>query len=235
VSEAAVVDWSARRPRRARRRGVVLAPANRTPSLAILCSPARGQAAAGALALALARTLGGSCALAGVVGADAAVSFGALPAARRAAALLNDRGLSAVACGRLAWLVDRRSTHAAEDDAAERAAALSAELGRASAAVGAPSAIALPFARTAPLDRVLAWHDAIVVVQEPSVSPAVRDGARTSLALLGRPVVEMTPPARLAAALAVAGVRTPAEAVAAIEQLGHGPGFDDAGERGPDA
>lgn len=121
------------------------------------------------------------------------------------------------------WLADRRGPLPADDREAH-AAAVSAELARAAAAAGLPTAVSLPFARTAALDRVLAWHDAIVVVREPDASDAVIERALASLAALGCPVSVMAPPPRLAAALAVGGVRAPAEAVHAVAALGLGKG-----------
>lgn len=108
----------------------------------------------------------------------------------------------------------------AAEDVATRAAALSAELGRSVAAVGGAGAIAIPFARTCALDRVLAWHDALVVVHEAEASTRVLERALTSLAALDRPVTAMAPPRRLAAMLAVAGLRAPVEATHAIGELG---------------
>jgi hypothetical protein len=96
---------------------------------------------------------------------------------------------------------------------------MSAELGRSAAFAGAPAANALPFARVAALDRVLAWHDAIVVVREPDAAAVVIERALVSLARLGRPVAAMAPPPRLTGALATAGVVAPAEAVRAVAEL----------------
>jgi len=144
-----------------------------------------------------------------------------MPSAHRTAAGLRERGLPAVAGGRLVRLADRRGP-LAEDDFAVRAAAMSAELGRSAAAVRAPAAVAFPFARTPALDRVLAWHDAIVVVREPDASATVIERALESLAQLGRPVAAMTPPARLPGALAASGLRAPSEALTAVVQLALG-------------
>lgn len=191
------------------------------PLVAVLCQPARGRAAASGVALALAGALGEPCALAAAAGVAAAGSLAGAPTARRAAARVRDRGLPAAATGRLAWLADRRGRDVVGDDAAS-AAALSAELGRAAAAAGAPAAVALPIARTAALDRVLAWHDAIVVVRDPGMSDAVLERGLASLAMLGRPVAAMAPPTRLTAALAAVGLRAPAEAAVAVAQLGLG-------------
>lgn len=193
------------------------------PLVAVLCTPARARVAACGIALALARALGAACGLAGAAGGVETAPLGALPAARRAAVRMRERGLPATASGRLVWLADDRGPLSADDRAA-RAAATSAELARAAAAAGLPGAVALPFARTAALDRALAWHDAIVVVREPDASDAVIERALASLAALGRPVAAMASPPRLAAALAVGGVRALAEAVHAVAALGLGEG-----------
>ncbi len=158
-----------------------------------------------------------------MVGGGETTPLGALPAARRAAARIRERGLPAMASGRLVWLADGRGS-VPVDDRAARAAATSAELARAAGAAGLPAAVALPFARTAPLDRVIAWHDAILVVRELDASDAVIERALASLAALGRPVAAMAPPSRFAAALAASGVRAPAEAVHVVAALGLGEG-----------
>ncbi len=196
----------------------------RQPLVAVLCTPERSRVSASGIALALARGLRAPCGLAGAVGGGQIVSTGALPAAHRAAVRMRERGLPATASGRLVWLADGRGPLPADDRAA-RAAATSAELARAAAAAGMPAAVALPFARTAALDRVLAWHDAILVVREPDASEAVIERALASLAALGRPVAAMAPPTRVAAALAAGGVRAPAEAVHAVAALGLGEGW----------
>jgi len=143
---------------------------------------------------------------------------------------VRDRGLPAAASGRLVWLADRRGGLVADDTAA-RAAVMSAELGRAAAFAGIPAAIALPFPRTPALDRVLAWHDAVVVVREPDAPAAVIERALTSLAELSRPVATMAPPPRLSGTLAAWGVVAPAEAMRAVAELelgGARPGRPDA-------
>jgi len=193
------------------------------PLVAVLCTSARAHAAAAAIALALARTTGAGCGLAAAVGLGGGVSIGALPAACRAADRLRERGLPATASGRLVWLADRRAPLAGKD-AAACAAAASVELARAAAEAGAPGALALPLVRTDALDRVLAWHDALVVVPEPAAAGALAERALASLAALGRPLGLVVPPARTAAALAVAGVRAPAEALHATAALGLGAG-----------
>jgi hypothetical protein len=230
VSEALAQTWRlpglVRRAVAVRGAGAPLPP----PLVAFLCTAPRGRVAASAIARALARAFGCSYALAGAVGADPSGSIGGVPSARRAARGVRDRGLSAAASGRLVWLPDRRGA-LVTDDVAGRAAVLSAELGRAAAYVGAPAAIALPLARTEALDRVLAWHDAVVVVREPDAPAAVIERALISLAALGRPVATMAPPLRLSGTLAVGGVVAPAEAMRAVVELDLGgvrPGPPDA-------
>ncbi len=229
MSAAAVPGWSVGGRRegaaaRARRPGRPAALAGPVPLVAVLCAPERGRAAASGVALALARASGGLCALAGAVGGGTgSQALGGSPSARRAAAALRERGLHGAASGRLVWLSDGRAA-APPGDVAGWAAALSAELGRASSAVGAPGAVALPFARSAALDRVLGWYDGFVVVPEPGSSAAVRERVLASLAELRRPVAVMAPPGRIPAALAARGLRVPAEAVDAVAQLGLGGG-----------
>lgn len=193
------------------------------PLVAILCTAPRARTAASAVALALARATGRPCALAGAVGADAGLVLGGLPAAQRTSAALRRRALAASATGRLAWLADRRGALLVDaDDMPARCAALSAELGRSAGATGLPAAVAFPVARTAALDRVLAWHDAIVVVREPEAPATLVEHALTSLTALGRPVAAMGLPARLAASLAAAGLAVPAEATAVVRELARG-------------
>jgi hypothetical protein len=188
------------------------------PLVAVLCAEPRAHVAAAGVALALARLSHGPCALAGAVGAPEAAAMLAAPGARRAAAALQRRGLPASASGRLVWLADRRGALAL-DDAVSRCAAAGAELGRSATTLGAPAAIAYPIARTDALDRVLAWHDAIVVVREPDAPAAMIERALASLARLGRPAGAMAPPSRMSGALAVAGLAVPAEAAAVVAEL----------------
>jgi guanyl-specific ribonuclease Sa len=232
VSTAHALAWQI--PGAAReRRSAALAGAggpSAPPLVAILCAAPRAHAAAAGVALALARLTGRPCALAGAVAADARTALPAMPTARRTAAALQRRELPASASGRLVWLADRRGPLQA-DDVPSRCAALSAELGRSAAALGAPAAVAFPFVRTDALDRVLAWHDAIVLVREPDAPDAVIEHALASLARLGRPAAAMTPPSRLSGALALAGVALPSEAADAVGELTRG-GFgrrDDGG------
>ncbi len=212
--------WLPRVERRVATAGGVGAPLV-APLVAVLCAAPRGRVAAAGVALALARATRCTCALVGVVGEVTTGSIAGAPSARRATHAVRERGLPAVASGRLVWLADRRG-ELVVDDIVARAAAMSAELGRSATIVGAPAAIALPFARTAALDRVLGWHDAIVVVREPDAAAAVIERAMGSLAELGRPVAAMAPPRRLAGALAAGGVAAPAEAVHAVAALGLG-------------
>ena len=219
MSDAVARGWTLHGVTGVRRSRAAQGSVVAVPLVAVLCRPPRERAAAAGIALALSRAMGASCALASVAGSGPAQSLGASPAARRAAAALSAWNLPGVACGRLVWLPDRREVGAA-GDVAVGAAALSAELGRAAAAAGAPGAVALPYVRTAALDRVLAWHDAIVVVREPDTSEPILQRVLSSLAALGRPVAEMTPPPRLAATLALAGLRVPSEAAGAVARLG---------------
>jgi hypothetical protein len=202
-----------------------------TPLVAVLCAESRARVAAAGIALALARTTGRRCALAGVAGAEAGAAVAGLPAARRESLALRRHGLPASASGRLVWLTDRRGSLQA-NDVPSRCAALSAELGRSAAALGLPAAVAFPCVRTDALDRVLAWHDAIVLGPEPDVPAAMIEQAIASLARLDRPVGVMMPPSRTAGLLAVVGLAAPAEAMAALAALSQ-TGFDP--RRGHDA
>lgn len=198
------------------------------PSVAVLCAPRRGPAVSSAIALALARACGRPSAFATAVGATAAPGASLTPASLRAAARLRRDGHVARARGRLVWLADRRGDAATPDDpavdvdVAGATAALSVELRRAAASAGAAAALAIPFVRCDGLDRVLAWHDGIVVVREPGTAVVLTDLVLASLARLGRPVVAVEAPRRLAAAAATTGSHTPAFAVAAVAQLGFG-------------
>jgi hypothetical protein len=204
------------------------------PTVAVLCAAPHGRIAASAVALALARVLGGRCALAAMAGADGSSPHAgvAMPAARRAAQRLRERDARARASGRLVWLADRRIGELGVEgpDASAAVAAASAELGRAAMAAGAPAALAIPLARVGALDRVLGWHDGIVVVPEPNLPRPVLERALASLALLGRPVACMAPPSRLEAGAAVLGLHAPASALTAVERLALGGG--DRSERG---
>jgi hypothetical protein len=220
MSETFARAWLPGVERRAAAANGIGAPSS-APLVAILCAAPRGRAAAAAIALALARVTRRRCALASVVGEAVPGSMGGAPTARRAARGVRERGLPAVASGRLVWLPDHRGAVSA-DDVAGHAAAMSAELGRAAAFVGAPAAIAMPFARTAALDRVLAWHDALVVVRDPDAAGAVIEHALESLAELGRPVTSIATLPWLPRALAAAGAVAPVEAVRAVVELGLG-------------
>ncbi|MCW2954238.1 MAG: hypothetical protein JWQ48_3408, partial [Conexibacter sp.] len=163
--------------------------------------------------------------LAGAAGAGriAPAAVTVAPAARRAAARLRERGHEASARGRLVWVADRRAAHARgsrDEDPAGSAGAACAELARAAASVGAPSVLALPLRRCAALDRVLAWHDGIVVVREPDATDGLTGLVTTSLAALGLPVALVDAPGRVAAAVAMLGLTAPPFAVAAVAELG---------------
>ena len=188
------------------------------PLVAVLCTESRARAATAAVALSLAQVAGRRCALAGAVGASAGAALGAMPAARRQAAALQRRGLPAHASGRLVWLADRRGP-LAENDLPPRCAALSAELGRSAGGLAVPAAVAFPCVRSEALDRVLAWHDAIVVVREPGALDGVIEHALASLARLGRPVGVVDVPSRMPGALAAAGFVAPAEVTRAVGEL----------------
>lgn len=194
------------------------------PTIVVLCASGHSRAAAAAFGMATACVLGAPCAIVAAIGVVAATpSLGVrTPAAGRAAAALRARGHSASASGRLVWVPDRRAESpgwAAGSDPAGAAAAASADLGRAVAATGAPGVLAIPLVRTDTLDRVIAWHDGVVVICEPDATAAVADRIAESLATLGRPVACVSPPSRYAAALAELGLRAPASAVQAAEQL----------------
>ena len=212
-------------------RSAAAAPLVRQPQLAVLCSPARAHAAAASVALALAETRRTPCSLACAIGCAAVSSASLTPGARRAAARLRRRGESAAAVGRLVWLVADAPDVGADPDAgvaadADRpagarpdAAGASLALGRAARAVTAPAVLAIPFARTAAIDRVLAAHDAIVVVREADVPARLSELVLASLGELGRPVVAMDAPSLLAARMATAGLRAPATAADAVARL----------------
>lgn len=87
------------------------------------------------------------------------------------------------------------------------------------AATGAPGVLAIPLVRTDALDRVIAWHDGVVVICEPDATAAVAGRVAASLAALGRPIACAAPPSRRTAALAELGLRAPVVAVQAAEQL----------------
>jgi hypothetical protein len=193
-------------------------------SVAVLCAAPRARLAVAGIALALARAGGAPCALVGALDGRQIVPRAGSPPARRAAAAVLACGRDAAACGRLVWVADRPGATAAESGVA-RAAALAAALGRATVLSGMPSAVAIPLARTDALDRVLAWHDALVVVRESAMPEAAFERSLASLAGLGRPLAAMTLPPRLASGLAAAGAVAPAAAVEAVAQLR----FDDAG------
>jgi hypothetical protein len=219
VSEAIARAGTLRIARRTLAAGAANAggPRPSMPLVAVLGSCRHAAVGACAMALALTRACGAASALAGAVGVlHRQPHLGGLPAARGSAARLRARGLPAVAVGRLVWV----ALEDACDDETGLAAAMAATLGRAAAAVRAPAALALPLARTEALDRVLAWHDAFVVVREPDMPDVLVESALASLARLGRPVATMPVLSRVDAALAAGGLRAPAEAIRAGELLG---------------
>ncbi len=191
------------------------------PTIVVLCAPSRGRGAAAAVGLAIARVLGAPCAVAAVVGgADVTPSVGLrTPATGHAATVLRARGNAARTSGRLVWLPDRRPEETVAADPAGAAAAASAELGRAVAATGLPGVLAIPLMRSDALDRVIAWHDGIVVVREPDATALVADRVAESLAALGRPLVGASPLSRQAAVLAELGLRAPLAMVQAVQRL----------------
>ena len=195
------------------------------PTIAVLCAAPRGPVAVAAVSLALAHLLGRPYALEATVGtaSPGAHAGAAVPSAQRAARRLRERGMDASASGRLVWLADRRCGELGIEgrDAPGAVAAANAELGRAAMIADAPAAIAIPLARVDALDRVLGWHDGIVVVPEPGLTAPMREHVLASLALLGRPVACMAPPPRLAGTAALLGLRAPACALDAVSQLVH--------------
>ncbi len=198
------------------------------PSVVVLGTPAHGRVVAAGIAVALARALGIPAGLAGAIGAGpiTPAALAVAPAARRAAARLRRQGHDASARGRLVWLADRRAAtglRAFADDPVGTAGASCAELARAAAAIRAPSALALPSPRSEGLDRVLAWHDGIVVVREPDATEGLTDLVLASVAALGPPVACVEAPSRVAGTVALLGVVPPAFAVRAVEQLGIAP------------
>jgi hypothetical protein len=208
-----------------RARSAAIGPPDAPPVVAVLCDARVARAAAAAVALALARRDRRPLALAAAVAADGAWpgAVAAVPAAHRAVARLRERGQRATASGRLVWLGERGPawTPAAGDPPGVTAAA-SAALGRAASAVRAPGALAIPLARTAALDRVLRWHDGIVIVRERDADDALLDCVRRSVAALGRPLAEMPCPARLPATAAALGIAAPVVALRAVAELGLG-------------
>jgi len=197
------------------------------PLVAVLCTAPHARVAAAGVALALARAAGRPCALAGALGVGPGGALSGLPAARRAAVTARRRELPASASGRLVWIADRRGPLCDEDDLPGRAAAFGAELGCAAAAANVPAAIAYPVTRTTALDRVLAWHDAVVVVRDAEAVTGLLAQALESVAVLGRPVAELELPRRLPGLLAHAGVAFPPEAAAAVALLVGGVGRRD--------
>ncbi|HST43003.1 MAG TPA: hypothetical protein VLK58_25990 [Conexibacter sp.] len=201
-------------------RAIVAQPPIALPSVAVLSNGTGGAAVAAAISLALADHCGRPCALVATVGPAPPGVVALSPAAARAAARLRRSGQAARARGRLIWLAGELPQDGDEDDPTAAAAGLSARVARAAAAIGAPSALALPLARSAALDRILAWHDGVVVVQEPGASAAIAELVLDSLAALGRPVTAVVAPSRVVAQVVTLGLHTPGFAAAAVERLG---------------
>lgn len=201
---------------------------NAAPTVAVLCDPAHGAATASAVALALADACGSRCAVAAAVGHGAVAGLPAGPGVRRATAELTARGYDAIAVGRLVWLADLRVTRRHDDDAAAlrddpvaAVAAAALEVAGAARALSVPAALAIPLARSEALDRVLGWHDAIVVVEDGrTTTPELAGLIAASLAQLGRPVAAMGLASRLRARMTAAGVGRPAAAIRAVAELG---------------
>lgn len=191
---------------------------DRPPVVAVLCRERFARPAAAVVGLALAHASGEPCAL--VAHRGGAASGIALPAARRAAAELGRHGYDASAAGRLVWLASRAARLADHDDDVGGRAAASVELARASALARLPAAIAICAVRSAPLDRVLAWHDAIVAIREPGSTDAVVERVTASLAELGRPVLVADVPSRRASSLATHGLAAPRSTLDALARLG---------------
>lgn len=179
------------------------------PAAALLCAPRDALPAGAALALALARESGSSCALVCLWRAPLDVvawRAPALRASRRLVASLAAHGFDAQASGRLVRL-------ALPDDAGTAAAAAA----RAGAVAAAPAVVALAGPRSAALDRTLAAQDVVVVARPPRGEAVLAELACDSVAELGVPTVacELSPGTR-ARALASAGVAAPAGLRAAL-------------------
>ena len=212
--------------------------ASAPPTVAVLCDPAHATLAASAAALALAAAAGTRCAVAMAVGRGERAAMPLAATAGRGAARLRGRGYDATAVGRLVCLADLRVSRRPQavaggaagcgpidDDPVGAVAAASLELAGAARAIGAPAAVAIPLARTAALDRVLGWHDGIVVVDdERTTMPELAELARASLSTLDRPLAAMALPSRLTGRAALAGLRATDAAVRAIAELGLLPG-----------
>jgi hypothetical protein len=223
---AVAIAADARAEVRSRARSAAIGPSGALPVIAVLCDSRCARTAAAAVALALARFVRRPVALAAAVSVDGppSVLAPAVPAARRAVARLHERGQHASASSRLVWLGNRHAAWAAADaDAPGVAAAASSSLGRATAVVRAPAALAIPLARTTALDRVLRWHDGIVIVRDADTTDDMLDCVRRSLAALDRPVAEMPCIPRLAATAAELGIVAPAAATRAVAALRLGP------------
>lgn len=204
-------------------------------SVAVLCAAPRARAAAGAVALALARVHRVPCALA-AVGGVVPPSTSLSPAALRAAAAARAGGCGASAVGRVVWVgadADREpetddaeptGEGTADDGGAVRDPRAFERIVRALARAGEradlPAVAAVSCARGEEVDRVLARFDALALLPEPTTPRAIATLARESLAALGRPVAELPVPSRWAERLARAGLVAPEGVFDAIARLG---------------
>ncbi len=139
------------------------------------------EGAAAALALRSMSDLGARCAL--LARWQVRGRVWRLPPARgaaRAAGVLRDRGLPAVASGRLVRL-----------DLSAEAAAAASELARASAVIDGPAVLVVGSARDEAVDRVLLEHDELVLVGDEEV--LMDRLAAQSLAELGLPMRVVAP------------------------------------------
>ncbi len=174
-----------------RARGEATAPrvgaSRRMTGVAVVGAPGAVTVTAAGIALVLAAR---GPAVLGVVGGDApGLRAPATPAATRVASRLGERGLDAVAGGRLVHV-----------------AGTPAEIVRAAAAAGLPTAVAVTAPRDAEVDRLLRAQDAVLVAGGPG------DAGLAPLVLAGLLALEV--PAAIAparpdppgAALALAGL-----------------------------
>lgn len=187
-------------PRGERASVALVAPPRAAARVGVVCNGRDVAVAGAAVGLALIERGGGRCAVVlEWTGADdrRLVARPAAPSARRRAATLVDRGLVAVASGRLvrvALAADEAAGAAAVRDVVEALAEVPAVL-----AVGGP--------RGQALEALLAEQDALVLATRPAADQTLVELARAELACLGPPVVAAElPPSPVAAALARAGV-----------------------------
>ncbi len=195
-------------PRRAD--GATSAP---PPVLGVLAAPPLTAPAGAAVALAEARLMRASAALACLwtpesAAAPPSVRGPVLPGARRLGAAIAARGHETAVAGRLVLV------RLAGDEADAAAEAV-----RALAAAGSAAAVLAIGARSEILDGVLAGHDGLVLWPDPAAPSPLAGLALASLRALGPRAVEV--PARLGAggrALALAGLAAPAAATAAVRE-----------------